>query len=906
MKKRLISMVVVFAMSVSLLTTAQAIGYLDGTEASVINNPNGVDIIPANDSIGLSVTTVSVPVTVSERFSLDGSCTCYSINRCNIKDWENMSHFWLAHLPSGAELAFLCGSALSFEVKPHVQSVQTAKPWIVTNSTRYTVTVEDFGDSSEVQVYVFAYSETLGKVHAFEATLTPDNPSTAFNGQSSGATMTRMFGATIDGTENATLTITDKPLSETTATPPTATTTVATPVSSPPVILSNNSFGGSVGIPLSITLTTDSATPVTWTATGVLPDGLRLDENFETNGKISGTPTMTESTMMYVTASNQYGSSQTLWLNISIGGSATVTTAPPTTTASINTTARAGDDVRCLNCGTIYHLHSTGNRGVCPNCKVHRDEQFAATTTTTTTTQPITTTSKKAEIAYDVVDESIRLSWRNIRQQANGGRWLIETANSLDELNAIIENDFYNENHAEVVIEESFFEDKSVLVLYIADSNSPGTISVESLTKDNNTITISGTVFSGTNVAVSLNRVILAVNRNDFAEVNQLVWERITPSIATTTPTTTTIATPPITTAQPTTTIAPHWVHCSECYMNSVLAIIHVSQPWICKDCHDSKTATTPPAATTAPPVSYTPVSYMAWCVECNSFTTPSIPSLGIGNNCNLCKSDNLSVTSPQLTTENPVTTVTTPSPATTAISPAITEVNPTISDALEILKFLAKLPSAYCNTGLTPDISHALDILKYLAKLEPTVNWVRPSVTTTGGTPEPATTPPTTTTSATTTTEEVTTATETPTEPSEPSETTVATPRFPPLEPLSEEMELRIRQDWVDLLESISDTGHRRDIEDVSISLYLGTYKGNVVVVMDFLPWMGQHLIYFYGKMYRIASAAPINVWNDGFVCEVLFGHWFEPELLPYREVFSEQDIEEIFYRYPVHQDPR
>jgi len=51
--------------------------------------------------------------------------------------------------------------------------------------------------------------------------------------------------------------------------------------------------------------------------------------------------------------------------------------------------------------------------------------------------------------------------------------------------------------------------------------------------------------------------------------------------------------TSPTTTTPTTTTIAPSWIHCSECYVNSVLAVIHVNEPWVCKDCHDSKTTTT-------------------------------------------------------------------------------------------------------------------------------------------------------------------------------------------------------------------------------------------------------------------------------------------------------------------------
>jgi hypothetical protein len=189
---------------------------------------------------------------------------------------------------------------------------------------------------------------------------------------------------------------------------------------------------------------------------------------------------------------------------------------------------------------------------------------------------------------------------------------------------------------------------------------------------------------------------------------------------------------------------------------------------------------------------------------------------------------------------------------------------SPAISDALEILKFLAKLPSEYDGTGLTPDISHALDILKYLAKLEPTVNWVRPSVT------------------------------------SEVTETTVTTPRFPPLEPLSEEIELRIRQDWVDTHIKF-DALPIPNIEQVRIHRYFGTYDGRVVVVMlDGNPFGGTQTMDFYGKKYRELMNIQMWVWSDGIFYRMAI---LTDDLL-YREFFTEQDIEEIFYHYPLDQD--
>jgi hypothetical protein len=237
---------------------------------------------------------------------------------------------------------------------------------------------------------------------------------------------------------------------------------------------------------------------------------------------------------------------------------------------------------------------------------------------------------------------------------------------------------------------------------------------------------------------------------------------------------------------------------------------------------------------------------------------------------------------------------------------------SPAISDALEILKYLAKLPSEYDGTGLTPDISHALNILKYLAKLEPMVNWVRPSVTTTGGTSEPATTPPTT--HVTTTTEEVTTTTETPTEPSEPSETTVATPRFPPLEPLSEEMVLRIKQDWLDYENNIIALGNYNfnleiepiQFEEVRFLGYFGTYNGSIVITMRASEAFFENFwrVRFYEKGYVIQSARPLYVWNDGIVYDMVYAQLFNVTPLRYRDFLTEQDIEEIFYHYPLNQD--
>ena len=106
-------------------------------------------------------------------------------------------------------MAFLCSQTISFTAA-NTRSIQIARPWIVTNSTRYTVAVDDFRDSTEVEVYVYGYSEILGPVHIFKAVLTPENPRAVFTGQSSAAAMSRMFGVTTNGTRNVTVLITDE------------------------------------------------------------------------------------------------------------------------------------------------------------------------------------------------------------------------------------------------------------------------------------------------------------------------------------------------------------------------------------------------------------------------------------------------------------------------------------------------------------------------------------------------------------------------------------------------------------------------------------------------------------------------------------------------------------------------
>jgi murein DD-endopeptidase MepM/ murein hydrolase activator NlpD len=62
------------------------------------------------------------------------------------------------------------------------------------------------------------------------------------------------------------------------------------------------------------------------------------------------------------------------------------------------------------------------------------------------------------------------------------------------------------------------------------------------------------------------------------------------------------------------------------------------------------------------------------------------------------------------------VTTTTTSSMP--PFTPAIAAGNPTIGDALEILKYLAKLPNSIADVGVSPTIGDALEVLKFLAKL--------------------------------------------------------------------------------------------------------------------------------------------------------------------------------------------
>jgi Leucine-rich repeat (LRR) protein len=88
-----------------------------------------------------------------------------------------------------------------------------------------------------------------------------------------------------------------------------------------------------------------------------------------------------------------------------------------------------------------------------------------------------------------------------------------------------------------------------------------------------------------------------------------------------------------------------------------------------------------------------------------------------------------VTTTTPPITTTEPPTTTTAPPPNTTQPPTTTTPPNTspptdvTIKDALEILKYLAKLPSVFDGTGIRLDIGDALEILKHLAKLPSHIN---------------------------------------------------------------------------------------------------------------------------------------------------------------------------------------
>jgi len=86
-----------------------------------------------------------------------------------------------------------------------------------------------------------------------------------------------------------------------------------------------------------------------------------------------------------------------------------------------------------------------------------------------------------------------------------------------------------------------------------------------------------------------------------------------------------------------------------------------------------------------------------------------------------------------------------------------------------------------------------------------------------------------------------------------------------PPLDPLCEELELRIRQDWVSHVERIN--GLLINIDDVQIHGYFGTYNGSVAVVMGLVFAIPPTLrMMKVGEFeFWMRSPAFIYIWNDG-----------------------------------------
>ena len=112
----------------------------------------------------------------------------------------------------------------------------------------------------------------------------------------------------------------------------------------------------------------------------------------------------------------------------------------------------------------------------------------------------------------------------------------------------------------------------------------------------------------------------------------------------------------------------------------------------------------------------------------------------------------------------------------------------------------------------------------------------------------------------------------------------------YVPLEPLSKELELRIREDWSRLVIYEYKEGDEYDASQ--IYCHYGTYNGNVVVriVGDCSPLTVMWELEVAGFKFRSGSPFPIRVWNDGefrFLEEA-----FNESLL------TEQDIEEIWNR--------
>jgi hypothetical protein len=183
------------------------------------------------------------------------------------------------------------------------------------------------------------------------------------------------------------------------------------------------------------------------------------------------------------------------------------------------------------------------------------------------------------------------------------------------------------------------------------------------------------------------------------------------------------------------------------------------------------------------------------------------------------------------------------------------------ITDALEILMYLAGLESVYDGTGISPTIEDALGVLVYLAGMVDSVVVPIWAVT---ELPVATTEPPVTTTELpVTTTEPPVTTTEPPATTTEPPKT-IEPNEIPPLEPLSAELEERIKNDYLDF--RLPNMGYT--IDQIKINIYLGSYNDSVALMISHpgggagLRWSDFAAGY---EFTRIVPGSRVLVWNDG-----------------------------------------
>ena len=132
--------------------------------------------------------------------------------------------------------------------------------------------------------------------------------------------------------------------------------TISENAAAAPSITTSSLPDGKVGEAYSQTLTANGTTPIKWSISGALPDGLTLDE---TTGKISGTPTAAETASFTVKAANSAGS-DTKELSITITKDAP-TEHTVTVTSSGNGTASASP-VKAV-AGAEITLSATPDKG---------------------------------------------------------------------------------------------------------------------------------------------------------------------------------------------------------------------------------------------------------------------------------------------------------------------------------------------------------------------------------------------------------------------------------------------------------------------------------------------------------------------------------------------------------------